>query len=238
MAYQRNMSGWLAALRDEGLSKGRLPLLEDRIGDVRRLMESGLPTYEHSIMPLSRYLSSSAVERLYGKHRNRMVCRVVPLTDSLQRMTLIDTPLEEARRSLSLAIGPRLRRSFMVILNEYDPASYVGILISAEERLLVEVEAAPNLESLAHGQAIPWSAVFECGRFFRVRHMRYYGFVPVEVRKVMWRAVRLVSEQREGSVGLPNFVPRQGYFEFVLSEQTGALRFIDYKKEPLPMLLS
>jgi len=227
------MSGWLAAMRDNKLDR-LVPLgLDDRLADIERLRGSGLPTYTYLTVPLTEFLAKpSYVTKFYALFGERIVCRAVPLEAGIQRVTLIDYKYERAKRELNKKLPRSLHDSFCVVLNEYDPASHSGIIISANERLVIEICSDENLERLAHGRIIPWNASFNCDGFLAVRRMRHNLATPVTIRELMWRAVKAISDISEEDASLPDVKPRDGYFEFVFSKKNNALRFIDFKTDP------
>jgi len=229
MTYEENMSGWECALGAIG-RRSLAGRQESRIESLNRLSCSGLPTFEHHHLSFDRFLSDEGnVRKLYGLYQDSVVIRACPTAAGLSRYTFIAKDYEQVKSELEKNILSRYRDKYTVILNEYDPAQYCGVIISSAEGLCIEMVAEPNLEGLCHGHVTPWSAQFSQRVPYRFSRMEYCNVGDESIRQVMWSVVKGLCEKKDTGGVVPLYRPRQGYFEFVISARTGCLRFVDYQ---------
>jgi hypothetical protein len=179
-------------------------------------------------MPLNQFYDSADALSIFEMYYNSVVVRAVPTAEGKQRFTLIDQPLKEVIEELKAKVPEESVSDYLVVLNEYDPSQYCGVVVSDNERLVIEMVEEPNLENLCHGKVIPWSAEFKKG-YNSFGRMEFKNVEGDKIKEKMWNVVkRLSTVEQEG--GIPHYEPRKGYFEFVYSQKDGSLRFIDYKK--------
>ena len=159
--YQENMSGWVRALRDAGLHLPLGTLQEDRLAEIENLKASGLPIYDYHLFPLEDFLENGdGMRHLFDHYGGQVVVRAAALGGRHQRLTRIGEDWATCCRCFREAIPVRLYGAYRVIVNEYDPARYCGVVISAPGSLVIEMVQELNLENLSHGRAIPWQAFF------------------------------------------------------------------------------
>ena len=231
MAYEENMAGWQKALKDANLPHQEVK--EDRIKDLQRIVESGLPTYDYYFFSLDQFYLGEA-KFIFAKYE-QVVVRAVPQNSNLSRFTLIGKSEEEVKSILQERILPDKRKDYKIVLNEYDPAEYCGVMISQPDQLIIEMVKEPNLENLCHGHVTPWHGEFKSYPFERYRKMYYINVEATDVREKMWLVVRSICASNESDdckeSNIPDYQPRLGYFEFAISQRDGKLRFIDYKRD-------
>jgi hypothetical protein len=220
MEYQKNMTGWNQALIDQGIKSDS----ENRLNGLMNLIESGLPTYRYHFFTLDEFINNS--KEVYLKY-NSVVVRAIPkITGPLARFTRISESLDDTINFLMKEINPVDKSKYTIVVNEYDPAEYCGVIISNNKKLTIEMVKEPNLEKLCHGQSIPWSAFFTENYSFR--KMDYLNVNNETIKQKMWQVIKSISDVYYNS-NIPQYDPKKGYFEFVLSKKKG-IRFIDYKK--------
>ena len=227
--YEQNMSGWRAALNDLGLESTPTYVSEDRLTTLERLTLSSLPTYQiHKLTP-KEFTTTNEPNQIYRSLDHLVVCRIIPKNNSHQRITLIGKTLEDAIKE-SKRINPSNSNTYTIVLNEYDSASYCGVVISNEDHLTIEMVQEPNLENLCHGKVTPYSAQFMCQFPNQIKRMHHLNKVPIPARKKMWQVVKSLSTiTNQNEQQLPHYEPMQGYFEFVFSQKDDSLKFIDYR---------
>lgn len=227
--YEENLSGWRAAMMENNACLEDFVKNEDRLGALKRLAESGLPTYEFHFFGFEEFFSEEKrIMEIYERYEGRVVARAMPASRRyLQRYCFIDKPLHETKISLNESIAPESRKDYTIVLNEYEPAHYCGIMLSEQDKLSIEMVREPNLENLAHGHCTPWHAEFTAAVKGALKAMRYKNVEAPEERQNMWNAVKSISSMEYGGA-FPYYEPRCGYFEFVISD-AGRIKFIDYK---------
>ncbi|HIH24959.1 TPA: hypothetical protein HA251_08045 [Candidatus Woesearchaeota archaeon] len=206
-----NMSEWMLAQHGD--------YTDTRLASLRTLIGSGLPTYKYHFVPLEEFLTrESEMNAIYDRYGGHVVLRACPLRSGLRRQTIIDKTYAAARQDLD---GKPVD-AYIAVLNEYDPASFCGVIISDGRQAMVEMARSPNLEDLCHGKITPRSARFSDQGIYHRPRMQYLNTDDVSIRSLMWNAMKSVVED-----GLP----RKGYYEFVYSSRDKRLRFIDYDPE-------
>lgn len=229
MKYEENLSGWAKAIEENRISLNVEPLKEDRLSELRGLIQSGLPTFDYHFFKLSTFLSDeNSVKKIYRQYEGHVVVRVIPTDIRFQRITIIDKSLEACYQLLEKKIEKHAISHYNVVINEYDPAKYAGIVISSPERLIIEMVDDVDLERLSHGHVVPWLAEFAEHFPYSFRKMIYYGNIDDEIKKIMWFIVKYFCSVEYDDNSIPKFIPRVGDFEFVISKKTGTLRFVDY----------
>ena len=105
-----------------------------------------------------------------------------------------------------------------------------GIIISRNNDVLIEV-AKGNLDILAHGQVTPVGGhLARCGND-HFRRMRY-STTGRSQRELMWNALQLLKTNQRQEDFIPDLDFMKGYFEFVVTEKGGKIKFLDYKVNP------
>lgn len=228
--YQANMSGWVQALNESGIDLALGELKEDRLTEIEALQKSGLPTYDYHLFMFEDFLSHpETLQNLYRRYEGQVVVRAASLGGRHQRLTLIGKDWDACRDVFLKSIPAALSDVYRVIVNEYDPARFCGVVISAPEGLVIEMIEEPNLENLSHGRVTPWQGFFAPVFGAGCPTMTYAPGVAAEIRSRMWQVVRRLSAEISNQGALPHFVPQVGDFEFVFSRRNDALRFIDCK---------
>ena len=114
-------------------------------------------------------------------------------------------------------------QDYDILVNDYEPAGYCGVIISKPDSLIIEMAKEPNLERLCHGEIVPWSA--ELSYTHHTPLMIYKNVESKDIRNIMYEVVKSIS--RIEPIYLPELHPAQGYYEFVITDK---LKFIDYHK--------
>ena len=139
MRYEENISGWLRAIEDNRIPFTTETIKEDRLSELKHLMQSGLPTFDYYIVKLSSFLSDKhSIKKIYQKYDGHVVIRVIPSDNRYQRLTIIDKTLEDCCQLLAKKIEREAIPYYNIVINEYDPARYSGVIISSPERLIIE----------------------------------------------------------------------------------------------------
>jgi len=221
MKYEENMSGWRNALKDENL-KTHQSNNELKLTSIKRLINSGLPTYEFYFLNASEVLFGNKAKEIYDIFNETVVVRACPKIKGLQRYTLINKPLNEIQDFLK---NIHDKENYTITFNEYDPALYSGVISSDKNKLIIELVKDENLENLCHGHITPHSAIFSKD-VHGYRKMNYINEVPINIKKIMWNIIKLISKNNNANI--PEFFPKQGYFEFVISKKYKCVKFVDY----------
>lgn len=223
--YQDNMSGWKRALHERGIASS-LDTGDDRLASIRALVASGLPTYEYTFAKLDSLADIGRM--IWQKYDGKVVARACPTAQGLSRYTIIGKTLDETIRQLHETIAPENSTDYTIILNEYDPAEYCGVIISSKDTMQIEMVHEPNLEGLCHGKTIPMSAEYKTCHPYSFPRMIFHNVEDTDARQLMWNTMKSISRVDYEDSSYPSYAPKIGYFEFCVSERTGKLRFIDY----------
>ncbi|MDO8555727.1 MAG: hypothetical protein Q7R96_00960 [Nanoarchaeota archaeon] len=228
MRYQNNFSGWRNALHDAGLV-GIVAASDDRIAHLQHLMQSGLPTYDYTFFSLQDFSLGKGAQEVYGRYDHHVVVRVCPQNEGLPRFTFIDEPYSVVRKVLQEKVkDPAV---YTAVINEYDPARYCGVIHALQDKAYVELVREPNLEGLCRGISVPWSAEFKADFPYGFSRMVYHNVEDECIRRIMWSVVKsLIDKSDSGEIPCYHLAP--GYLEFVISEKTGRLFFVDYGATP------
>ena len=226
--HEENMLGWRRAAQSKGI-KLNATIETNRIEELQKLMQTNLPTYDYHIMSLTEfYKNPNKIKDLFKKYNDQIVIRAIPLNNCNQRLTSIGKTLEETISEFTHKISQNNIKNYQIVINSYDPAKYCGVIISNPHSLTIEMVEEPNLENICHGHVIPWSAEFNPEFIGAPRLMRYRNIKSEKIREIMWNVIKSISTLKH-DVGLPMYKPRQGYFEFVISQKNNQLKFIDYR---------
>jgi hypothetical protein len=240
MDYEDNMSGWRKALQRLGvktLGFEESMINESKLESIARLEKSNLPRYEHYLFELSDLYVNQCKNNsdliAIARDYEGLVMRAIPKQAEHQRITCINKNLEEARTYFSEKANGKID-AYYLLVNEYDPAKYCGIVISKPNKLIIDMVEDENLEKLAHGKVIPWSAQFSenLHGFYQMQYLNVNNrdVNGIEIRKRMWGVVKYLSDCSFGDGGIPKFKPRQGYFEYVISKRSGEMKFVDCRE--------
>jgi hypothetical protein len=229
MAYEDNFSGWQRALEDNKI-KIKTFLEEDKITAINRLIKTGLPTYEYYFIKLKEiYEDESKLQELYEKFLGMIVVRACSEEKRLQRYTIIGKDVKSIIKYFKSKIENSETESYVIIVNEYDPAKFCGIVISEPEKAVIELVKEPNLEKLSHGQTTPYSAEFSKRNLSHsLNKITYLNVESPEIKKIIEEVIKYLCKGNL-SGGIHEMSPMQGYFEFVISQKTNELKFIDYR---------
>ncbi len=238
MAYEGNMTGWLKALEDCSIDLEFGKKTKSKLAQLKVLIRSGLPTYDFYFFNLNDLFNPKGFDKklveVYNIYNQNIVARLVSKDGSV-RITSIGRSLEENltffKRKLKLKDYNEEVSSYVLIINEYDPAQYCGVIISDKERLVIEMVEDDNLEKLCHGHVIPWSAEFKEELPFQFKKMVYYNVEDIKIRNLMWQVVKSISEEKLRIGNNQRYEPKFGYFEFVISKKNGGLKFVDYNPD-------
>ncbi|MGV8086539.1 MAG: hypothetical protein ACP5N1_02825 [Candidatus Woesearchaeota archaeon] len=224
MKYEENNSGWIKKQKDKNILKDNYAY-ETRITSLKRLISSDLPTYNYVFLSYNEFMQYTHIKQYY---KTKIVVRACPNDETkYQRYTEIGKSYRYVKDILEQKISKELRDKYTIVINEYDPAKYCGVIISKPDILLIELVSEPNLENLCHGKTIPWSATFEQEKLQGYKKMKYHNVKDQKIKQILWDIVKKISNNNIENYY--NITPRLGYFEFVISKKTKKLKFIDYK---------
>lgn len=201
-----SMSGWIVKARDLGIDLKQFKT--DKLADYQRLRESGLPTWDDFQTKYTEFNPDNKnLMKFLNKH-GMFVVRGVPNTSKLGRVSKRGVScFQECSDFLQGEIKSRNKKLYSVLLTEWEPTSYGGIVISTPNKLLIEV--GENLDEVEHGQVTPTTGWLND---FGMK----YTTNDTELRRLMWDALKPVKNL-------------EGYFEFVVTEKDRDIKFIDYK---------
>ena len=225
-------SDWIIGMKNvKGLEALALSFDSDKVKDMKRLRNSGLPVFDDFSIPLAEFnLSNEHLKGFMSKYHG-FVVRAIPNTKSLPRRYKIGVhSFGECEDFLSKVVSKEDRHLYSVILTELEPTKKSGVIICrGEGEALIEISGG-GLDKFSHGALNP-RAVGEM-HFGRMRYFRYANEGhPKEImasdnpkdmdqRALIWRAFKCLKSAL--------IYPLPGYFEFVVTE-TDKIRFVDFK---------
>ena len=223
----RTFSDWIIAMERAGLNKSATAFHSEKLQDYERLKKSGLPTFDDFIIPLVQFQKGNGNLEEFLSRYEGFVIRAIPNTRELPRRYKIGVyTIEDCQEFLAQHVQRKQYDKYSVFLTEYEPASWAGIIISRQQDVLIEV-AQSGLDELSSGQVIPSGGYF--GQQEHFRSMRY-NTKNISQRELMWRALQFLRRDLPSdSDSFPDIDFMKGYFEFVVTEKAGKIKFLDYK---------
>ena len=182
------------------------------------------------IVPFSDFnLRNLSLEAFLKKH-SQFVIRAIPKTKDLPRRYKIGvSSFEACILFLAETIHPSNEKLYDVFLTEHEATNKGGAIISRKEDVLIEIVEG-SLDRFSHGEVNPLAG----GHFAFHRHHHFKSMQwtteDKELRRFMWRALGYLRRD-EGSESelFPKIEFLKGYFEFVITERTNSIKFLDYK---------
>jgi hypothetical protein len=225
MVMGETISDWIIALNKAGNFDLARAFASKKIEDYERLKSTGLPVLADFKVPFARFNEKNKRLGSFLGNHNQFVVRAIPNTNELPRRYEIGV---ETIDDCLAFLGENVRESdenkYTIFLTEYEPTSWSGITIADDNGLLVDV-SRDGLDKLSHGLAKDvfggFMPNYGVGRF----KVMSYEREDVESRGVMLRALNAI---RKNSGFILND-GLEGYFEFVVTEETNRLVFVDYK---------
>src|SRR3989344_2601884 len=226
------MSDWVIEMEKRGLEETAQGFHSDKLTDYNRLKESGLPIFDDFIIPFSEFDSKNEeLVRFLSKYQG-FVIRAIPNVKDLPRRYKIGVhSFEECTSFLSENVKNEDNSKYNVFLTEHEPTNWSGVIISRGGDALVEISSEP-LDELSHGQVD--SSLIYLGHFAKHNFSSFgsmkYNTRGLLQRNLIWRTLQHLREDLPSeSETFPNISFRKGYFEFVVTEETGKIKFLDYK---------
>ncbi len=228
------LTSWLLKARALNFSLSAIKVEENKLEELESLIASGLPTYDFVFFELTDfYRNAESVEKVFAGFDHKIVVRFVSKRNLYMRYTFIEKDYNFLKSWTAQNIEPELYEEYRVVINIYDPAMYCGVIISTNERMVIEMVQDENLEKLCHGYTTPWHARFSFDKGYSFRTMVYEETVPSDIREILWGITKSISGFDRDSGSFPCFSPRVGFYEFVISRKDGSLKFIEYKRSNL-----
>jgi hypothetical protein len=201
----RSMASWIDYGNSHGIDMKKFH--SDKLEDNQRLRESGLPAWDEIEVAYRDFNEDNPkLEEFLSKY-NQFLIRAIPKTPGLNKFSDVGLDFQECLNLLRQGIKPKDANHYSIILTQWEPTEYGGIIISKPEGVVIEV--AKQLDELEHCQVIP-AAGYSNGLGMK------YTTEDIELRQLMWNSLRHVK-------GL------EGYFEFVITKRDRIIKFIDYK---------
>jgi|SRR3989344_2247830 len=211
------ISHWITAMNRYGFQEKAMVFSEDKLGDNKRLKESGLPTFPDFIVPLGEFSEQNQELIAFLSSHTDYVIRAIPNVLGLTRKFRIGVKsFADCLDFLSQTISPEEQNKYSIFLTGRgkEPITIAGVIISRKKDLIIEV-AKGNLDELCHGRINPQSR----GYLSELICSMNYSTKDTKERELMWNALRHIRDSGE-------FM--KGYFEFVATEK-GKVTFVDYK---------
>lgn len=206
MAKKNNsMSHWIIEASKHGIDLSSFH--SDKLQDRQRLRASGLPCWDEIKIPYSCFDGKNNELGQFLARYNLFIVKAIPKTSKLPRESKRGVAsLEQCLNFLADKINPENTNLYSVVLSEWRPTKYGGIIISDLERAKIDI--GEQLDELEHGLAVPTTGVWD-GRSMK------YTTNDSELKRIMWKTFRYVRALR-------------GYFEFVITGENET-KFVDYK---------
>jgi len=223
------ISDWIITMEKTGLEESAKAFDSDKLQDYERLKQSGLPTFDDFIVPFGKFQRGNKdLEEFLAKYSG-FVIRAIPNTKELPRRYKIGVyNFEDCQRFLEEHVQRENQDRYSVFLTEHEPTDWAGIIISRSKDVLIEV-AQSGLDELSHGLVIPTGGHFVQHGQNHFRSMRY-NTENVQERELMWRVLQYLRRDLPTDSDLfPNVDFMKGYFEFVKTQKTDKIKFLDFK---------
>ena len=226
------ISDWIIRMRKTpGLNTLADALHSDKRTDYQRLRESGLPTFADYTTPLGSFHSKNTHLKHFLAAHDAFIIRALPHTSELpRRYTIGVRSLDECQAFLEETVTPGTEQHYSILLTAYEPPRWSGIIVSRDEDTLIEIAEA-GLDELSHGKVTPVGGHYGFHGFNHFRSMRFNTEDPEE-QAVMKLALAYIQRRVYSPVyadAFPKIDFQRGYFEFVVTEGTNRIRFLDYK---------
>ena len=224
------MSHWEVAMRKAGFVDRADGLHSEKLKDMLRLRESGLPQFAFLDIPYTDFLRDSSLVGDFIRRYGGICVRALPNNEGAKRgftraYKMGYLSLEECSRFLHDKIVNN-RELWDISLTEWAPNKAGFVIISGERHVLGEI--GRSLEDLSHGKEEPLARfTIDCSLVGHVidktiweakgRHKSHY-------QKLLWNAFQYIC------IPGGNFDPYclRGYFEGAVI-QDGRVKFLDYK---------
>ncbi|MFC2135648.1 hypothetical protein ACFLTH_13620 [Bacteroidota bacterium] len=223
------ISDWIIEMEKAGLNESAKSFHSEKFEDYERLKQSGLPTFNDLIVPFGKFQKGNKdLEEFLTKYEG-FVIRAIPNTRELPRRYKIGVhDFEDCQRFLDQHVQVEYQDRYSIFLTEHEPTDWAGIIISRPHDVLLEV-AQSGLDELSHGQVIPVGGHFAQHGQNHFKSMRY-NTENVQERELMWRALQYLRRDLPTDSDLFSNVDfMKGYFEFVKTQRTDRIKFLDFK---------
>ena len=223
------MSDWIIGMDGEGLNDFAASFHSEKLQDYERLKQSGLPTFDDFTIPFEKFQRGNRdLEEFLSKYGG-FVIRAIPKTRKFPRRYRIGVhTFEDCQKFLAQHVRRQDENKYSVFLTEYEPADWSGVIISRLKDVMIEVSQS-GLDRLSHGQVTPEGGHFAQHDLNHFRSMKY-NTENDQSRALMWRALQYLRRDLPSDSNLfPNVNFRKGYFEFVKTERTDRIKFLDFK---------
>lgn len=242
MMAGKTMSDFIRVMNSLNLKKSARFWHTGKLRDMRRLKNSGLPTYEEYSCTYLQFNPNNPDLKNYLQKYEGFCVRAIPTAQGLKK-GLTRKPkfpvfdFQECRDFLEQVISSENQELYDILLTEWQPQIYGGVLRNGFERgravcgttkgRFIEGEIAEGLDKLTAGETETKAYFFidraNLGRFQDIAEW----IVREEAAKnALWKAFEHTYSEDEGSHSI---LP--GYLEFVVT-QKGDVKFLDFKKNP------
>ncbi len=202
----RSMASWIIHASNHGIDMRKFH--SDKLEDNQRLEESGLPVWNKFKVPYREFHKNNPQLMEFFSKYEQFLIRAIPNTSELNRFSNLGvSDFKECLDFLRKGVNPKHADSYSVLMTEWEPTEYGGIIISRPNSRIIEI--SKELDELEHGQVTPVTG-YSNGLGMK------YTTEDTELRQLMWNSLKYVK-------GL------EGYFEFVITEKDRSIKFIDYK---------
>lgn len=218
------MSDWIISMKARGLQDLANGFHSEKVEDLKRLEESGLPVFSGLSVAYFNFKRENAELMIFLKSCvEGIVIRALPNTPQHPRRYKIGVKgFEECEKFLRENVVSGAE--YNVYMSEWEPQDRSAIIISSPEKVLLEVGSC-GLDELSHGGDTTLSFKID---LTKIGHLE---------NKATWTKQgdsrdREVAKQalKEITLNPDSFNPLylRGYFEIVATTR-GKVKFVDYK---------
>jgi len=204
------LNDWHTSAKEKGLDFEQYIQI-NQLQDLKRLKESGLPSYEVLLINGPEFDSSKTKE--FISRFDMIWCRAVNNITKKRYYELGMKNFDEFSKFLETL--PSKLEDMSLQIFEFHENIFGGNIISSEDKTIIEIaygiqdNVSKSLTSFFHGHITNTGRLEFCEKE-----------VPIEMKKAALKALNYLKKTRNHYI--------QGYFEFSVSKE-GNIFFLDYK---------
>jgi len=220
----KTMSNWETALRRDGEGELADKVHTEKSEDMIRLQQSGLPQFDYLEIPYADFTENNRqlIEFIskYIQQGKGFCIRALPTEEGRKReLTREPTKGYLNYESMENFLEKVIRGDenlWTIGLSDWEPNEYGGIIVI--KNFSARGEITRELDRLTAGKENPLAGFKFDGEFGRAK---WYIEKEESAKEELWRAFQIVGENPRTN--------RKGYFEFIVTEKSGEIKFLDYK---------
>ena len=228
------ISDWIIAMDRAGITDLAADFHTKKLEDDERLIKSCLPItpgFKLQYTDFSR--DNKALMAFLAEHpvdlHHDFVTRAIPDGPDLTRRFKVPTKsYEEIGDFLRQEIAEGNEHRYSVFLTARETNRSCGVIISRDTDVMVEI-GGDDLPALCHGEDPVASCYIDLTGVGHLENKMHWGIEGThDAQRLVRRSLDLIELTRD------SFNPhyRKGYFEFVVTEVTDRVLFVDYKVNP------